>query len=303
MWKIITPIAIVTLLINSYLLNFLAYPMSQIHTFCTSLAPKSSEYRDLYSAMICGSSSNSANFLTNLRTIGLYHLLVISGSHLVFIEILLLPLTKRLGRFGQIFIFFILTLFVCICNFSPPIVRAWFGHMIRELSKEQKLFYSAIHVVAISGTICLIIFVEWLTSLSFILSWGAAFYISLPAKSSLKKHLIIYVGLLPLLVGLQTQHPLTVLVNWLFAPLLGFILLPASLLAFVLPQFIFATDFLWQIFIYSTQLIADNMPISNSTQIKTPYWYLWLYIFLIQFVTYHLFIYRHRTFNNMRPTK
>lgn len=285
MWKLLSTIAILVMLINSYVLNLLADPIYFAHKFCLNFSPVNSDFHLLYSAMVCGADPQFNDFGLDMRNIGLYHLLVVSGSHLIFLEQILNPITSRFGRTGDLCLFFTLILFALGCSLLPPVTRALISFMLRKSSEELKLFWQGHHLALFSGLATLIIFPEWIHSLSFLMSWLASLLVSLPIRSELKKHFAVYFGLFPLFIGLQAQHPLTSVINWLMSPILGLLLFPASLLCFLLKPLTFLIDPLWHALIYIANLLGDYflLPYSNYYLARP---LLWLYLFSLHFMVY-----------------
>ena len=286
MWKTILFLIFIGIWVDACLHNSLAELAYVSHRICLDLSPTTSAYRSLYSAMICGADPSMSHFAAQLRTVGLYHLLVVSGSHLVFIEILLLFLFKPMGRLGQWLTFATLIFFTLICNLAPPVTRALISFMLRKVNEESKLFWSAHHLALASGILTLLLFPAWLSSLSFIMSWCAALFVSLPAKSSWQKHLVIFLGLTPIVCGLQPLHPVTGLINWSLAPLLGFILLPLCFVAFIFHPATYLVDLVWWFFDKLTARVALEIPLQDLTT-RPLFVTSWLYIFAAHVVSYY----------------
>lgn len=125
------------------------------------------------------------------------------------------------------------------------------------------------------------------------MSWMAALLVSLPIRSQLQKHLIIYLGLIPLFMGLQPQHPLSSIVNWLFGPVLGLLLFPASLLDFLFSPLSTLVDPLWQITITTAHTLANYFT-SPQVSFFIPLPALWFYIFLSHFFIYQFLVTKRR---------
>ncbi|OFZ11884.1 MAG: hypothetical protein A2Z20_03010 [Bdellovibrionales bacterium RBG_16_40_8] len=287
MWKTIFAITFLGILIDSCMHNYMASWAGFAHRFCLDLSPSESTYRPLYSAMVCGADPAMSQITAHLRAVGLYHLLVVSGSHLIFIEILLLYIFKPLGKPGEWLIFIALIIFTLICNVAAPVMRAMISFMLRKINEESKLFWSGHNLTLASGIVTLLLFPAWLNSLSFVMSWSAALYVSLPVKSSLRKHIVIFLGLIPIVYSLQPMHPITSLINWLVAPLLGFILLPLCVVAFAFSPAVYLVDLFWLAVDKVTTVIALEIPSQNATT-KTIFLLSWFYIFFAQIIIYFI---------------
>ena len=234
--------------------------MFRLHKICTNLTPPSSPYQKMYGAIVCGENAPNEDFMRSVRVVGLYHLIVISGSHFLFLEQILLFFFRKKNPISEFFIFALLSLFAWTCLLSPPVTRAWISIMLRKVDQESKLCWKGHHLALFAGLMTLVIFPVWVNSLSFLLSWTSSLLISLPWKSSWRKHLGIYLGLLPVLFSLQPPHPLTFLVNWSLAPLVGMLLFPLCLLTLLLPFLTPLTDQAWRAFEHVSSALAKHLP-------------------------------------------
>lgn len=279
MWLIIFIISAFLLFIHSYVHNFLANVILGAHQICLDFSPPSPTYKSFYSAMICGEQLHLSDFSQDMRTVGLYHLLVVSGSHFIFLEQLLTKIFFKLGQLKNPIIFVFLTIFALACQLSPPVTRAWLSFVIRKASQEHRLYWIEFHITVVSGLTCLLIFPEWLQSLSFELSWAASLFISIPTKSSVRQHALVYLGLAPVLIGMQPQHPASILINWLLAPLLGVVLLPLCVLAMALPFLTPLSDCLWLGIEQLCHILSRYMQ-NPSRSIQSHHLQIWIYLFI-----------------------
>lgn len=268
MWKIIFIVTYLLFFLNSNVHNFLASIIEVSHRYCLDLAPTNSRYKFLYQAMACGEPPSPNIFISDLKSLGIYHLLVVSGSHFVFLEYLLLPLSRRFNYCGKIFSFILLTWFALTCLLAPPVLRALINFMLRKLNVEIKANWQGHHLALLSGLITLTIYPEWLISLSFILSWTASLLITLPIRHSLQKHMTVFLGLIPLIFTMQPMTPLVGLCNWILTPVLGLIMLPACLLSMAITPLSTLVDHLWSATEKVFRLLASEL---SHTQSDTAY--------------------------------
>ena len=292
-WKSITSLTILLLIIDSYLLNFMAVISQNSHAFCLHHLP-ATEYYNHYAAMICGAKLPASLFTENLKQVGLYHLLVISGSHLIFIEQIVSLLSHSQKNSRSIILYIFVTALTFASLLSPPVFKAWISFMLRKTSSETRLFWTSAMLALISGVLCLLIFPNWLSSSSLQLSWAASILISWPMNSKLKKCFIIYLGLTPLLWGFQILNPTTALVNWFMAPIVGLILFPACLASSVFKPLSLVTDFLWLQFHLMIEFLAPYSPILSGETINT-HNLNWFYIFILQVGLFYLDLKMKRT--------
>lgn len=191
--------------------SYLTKASQTSHFLCISRIPDS-QYSSLYQALCCGAAipQNSPVMLL-FRHLGLVHLLVVSGLHLVLIEkaiVLALGWAGPVAKKSYLFLFPI----VFICRFQPPIVRAFLHICVGKLNSEFHLNWGRSLLTLISGMIGVVLFPQWLTSLSFQLSFGASLIACLPI-SNWKKAIAFYIGLSPFLATLGAAHPFSLLVN------------------------------------------------------------------------------------------
>ena len=89
---LITILAVILWNLKTFeLMNFLAVHTAFLHTKCESLTP-SSNYQDFYKALVCGTDLPSSQLKEYFKMSGLLHLIVVSGSHLIFILFLCVTL-------------------------------------------------------------------------------------------------------------------------------------------------------------------------------------------------------------------
>lgn len=266
---------------------------SYLHNQCLSVLPLKGQWKPVYQALICGQRLPTGPIKQVFTEGGLIHLMVVSGAHLIFMEKLWmkcpLPFFKKTGLF--LFIVF----YALITHLHPPVVRALFSFFLFQLSHSGKLFWSHSLVTQFSGVFCLIYSPHWIHSLSLQLSWLAALAYGM-SSSSVKKALIIYVVVFPFVSQWQFLHPLTVLINWLLAPLIGFILLPLSfvtaLFSFLQPVSDTVWNFIFFILKGASHLLPDLPRLSFFQKLQE---YTWLYIGSVFLISHITAIWRKRT--------
>lgn len=295
MWVFLFSLSFVVIWLNNNLLNFLSHYSTTLHNVCLNLSPASSIHRSIYQAILCNHPPPPDLFLTDLRKIGLYHLIVISGSHLVLLETIITKLSRYLKFKADSFIFLILTIFTLTCEFAAPITRAWISFMLRKISDEETLCWRAHHVTLYSGAFSILLFPQWMTSLSFLLSWGASLYLSVEGMNHIKKHFVIYLGLFPLLYTLQLLHPISAIVNWLLGPIIGFFLLLISLAGMICPPVIFISDGVINFMAWLCSKLANEFGFWKSESSNTSYLWMWFFILINQFLINRYSIHKQRT--------
>jgi hypothetical protein len=167
--------------------------------------------------------------------------MVVSGSHLIFLEVLLffLPRPLQMGVLGA---------YCYLTGFQPPVTRAFLRRVVAAKA-SQRLGLTSLQVEALSVVVSLLLIPEWLFSRSFLMSWMCGLALSspsvLPKSPALDMALKSYLFMLPFC----WTAPVTVFWNTLLAPVVGIVLFPACLLAIAIPPLHILADGMWQAFL------------------------------------------------------
>ena len=246
----------------------------------------------IYSALVCGERLPEGVLKKTFMSLGIIHLMVISGAHLIFIEKAwnILPYF----RFKNISLIFFLLIYAFSAGLSPPILRALFSFLLARINKKWKLFWSPYIRVHISGLLCLLCQHNWIHSLSLQLSWVASLGMSNPCLSRWKSCVLTYLLIVPLVSSWSNAHPFSIVINWLIAPLASSVLLPLSLLTLPFPFLRVFTDVMWEWFL---QLLYFLKPLTEhkgiefiSLNVIT----VWIYIILLFIIMENFFIHYRR---------
>lgn len=265
------------------LLNLLADHSKILQQLCISYVPNQSEYRDFTQAIVCGSTLPNNAFNQQLKDIGLIHLIVVSGSHLIFLSELInkFPFRHMVIRYLLLICFSLLT------GFQAPVARALSHQILCDLQSAFRLNWSKTQIVWNASLFCLALNPIWINSISFLLSWAASLALSLVEKpKGLKKHVLFFVIFSPLLAYISTLNPITILTNWLLAPIIGMVLFPLSLVSFLLTPLSPIVEVMWftldkvSFFISKLPLFDLDFRISSTI-------YLWIYIWLVHFGSHY----------------
>lgn len=267
-----------------------------LHNSCLSFINQGGELNFIYQSLICGESLPKNSFYQALRTLGLLHLMVISGTHMLLLErilskILFLPSSVRLLKRGLLLFFLLLYAFIGLLK--PPVVRAFVSLCLNLLNQKFQLKWAKHQRVLLSGAICLMIFPTWWTSYSLILSWAGSLALSL--TRGIKKELCCFLLLYPLLLPLAPQSPVSLFSNWIFAPILTVFLFPLTLCAIPIPLLQPLIDFIWEKVESFLYLFTLSLP-SLSEGIKFPLFWAWSYLMTVHFMIYFWKIYKKRNF-------
>lgn len=264
-----------------------------LHTQCLKFTPESL-YAEIYAALVCGKNLSSTPFAQDLKNLGIYHIIIVSGSHLVFLSVLIEKALFSL-RFKKLKMFSIpiLTIYALTTGAQPPVVRALVSLLVEEFQSRKKLFWNKNEVIFISLLICLALFDPWKTSYSLILSYAASVILSLTSKkNTLVKNLWIYILILPFLLPLSAPSPLSFLSNMTLAPFIGTVLFPLSFLTFVVPYFYLIVDPIWKVFLLLCSIIGSELQSLDPVVISLSY--LWILAVFLNFYG----IYREKRYFN-----
>lgn len=229
------------------------------HQICNRIVP-ATDYGPLYGAIVCGANPTGSAEVTVLQTSGLYHLLVVSGAHLTFIQNWCKPFSKH--RFGLLVTVLLLAFYVLITNAQPPVVRAFAFWLLSEGFRISRRHCPSSRIQFLTGLVCLTLFPSWSNSLSFWLSWLASLAVQIAHdlfKSNFKRHFLTHTLLLPGLIGLGAGHPLAIITNWLLGPIFGNLLLPISLLVMIFHPVQQFGDFIWSLLLKVLDLFCQFM--------------------------------------------
>ena len=213
--------------------SHLAEIASPLANWCVGNLPKG-RFQSLYGALCCGAAlpKNSPEFQL-FRHLGLVHLLVVSGLHLLTLEkTLYYVLQKRtwIARLSPL----ILVVFVAICQFAPPVTRAYLQRILALFNKSLPAHWTPSQGVFFTGLLTLCLIPSWFNSLSLQLSWTASLILCLRLPL-LPLTAAIYLALIPYLLPLGVAHPLSLLLSGWAGALLLIPLLACAWVTFLIP--------------------------------------------------------------------
>ncbi len=244
--------------------------------FCVLSVPDS-QWSPVYNAIVCGNPLLPGEFKSRLIITGLIHLIVVSGSHLIF---LVAVAEKFVPNRGVLFL--ILGAFTLMTGLQPPTVRAMVNLSVAENAVSQNLFWTKAQQTMLGGLLTLFLFPAWASSHSFVMSWAASFALATNQHDvkSWRYHFWVYFVLFPIFLPLSPLNPISILTNLLFAPVVGAVLFPFSLFAFLGSGPAHLVDILWQIFDSCLKIISAEAPLTIPPINFSLLW-LWVYLFAL----------------------
>ena len=248
-----------TFVSQTHLPKRLALLTSPIHEACNELAPKS-EYRPLYRAIVCGTQMPNDELKASLTRTGLIHLMIVSGSHLVFLEAALWWMLRKRSRVTSALVISVLVVFALANRLQAPVLRALLALLLSGFAGMRGLHWRRVQVITMAGFATLPFIDLSRSSLSLLLSWTASLALTgFPRETeeretALSVHTRMYAFLAPVLLPLRVPTPMSVAFNWVFGPLIGAVFFPLSLLTFAIPDFACLMDRCWDLLTTSVVL-------------------------------------------------
>ncbi len=218
--------------------NLITKAAEKLHSGCLLFAPPGT-YRELYQSFVCGASLSDPSLSRLYTELGLIHIVVVSGAHLLFLDSVL----RFFHRDSSAWTLPVLGFYTLVTGFEPPVVRSLLQMIVRIAQKRWQLQWTLPVETLAAGLLTVLILGP---SLSLQLSWVASLALS-PQRSALRTQLRVYLYLIPLLATLQIAHPVTVLVNLAMAPVISAVAFPASLLCFLGHQLTWVVDPFWSV--------------------------------------------------------
>jgi ComEC/Rec2-related protein len=254
-----------------------------LQIFCKSLLSNELHHVSLYRAIACGAHPDPQTY-ASLKTISLWHLLIVSGGHFTALVITLnfiKPLSKLPVLKSGILLFF------CFwTGFQEPAFFSFVQIQFEALQKKKRLKLQNTQAILYSGVICLLLFPKWSNSYSFLLSWLCR--ISILAVKRIKslwhQALIFYIILLPICASFSFISPQSILWNCLFGPLLSFLLFPLSLLIMLMPNTLGKyCDTLVDKFLMLVSLFQNTKTVPETYD-RPAIFRFWIYLIMIHFI-------------------
>ncbi len=260
-----------------------------------------SHYKSEIQSLVCGSTlhksrldsvDQTSHVIAAWRSLGLIHILVVSGGHLSILAALLTLVVNLFTRSNShnaiarrasfLVIGCILVLFCLANRLQPPVLRAlieWYAR--RPLERRG---WRPQETALVSTWISL----PFSSSIYDLLSLALAFFASVTVEQtarSLYRHrwlaaialqIAVWWVLLPLLFTMGVPHPFSTMVNVVLAPLMGATLIPLAMLAWlsgVLPPLVsandpvglgFVFDFIWEKVSIAISLLAGVLPAASA---------------------------------------
>lgn len=213
----------------------------RMHYMCESSVGQTTRWRTVYQSLVCGCPFSPDENVENLQKLGLIHMFVVSGSHLILIFTLLSSVFLRFRIWGRSVLWVTVIAYCWICQSQPPVLRSLIQISLSEICDRRKWFWSPPYRILWASCVCLFLFPSLVLSFSFQLSWVASlaqqqsFQRSYLRAKGLRREVLTclrsYFYLLIPLSSLAGLNPVSILANLFVAPLFEIFLFPLVLIA------------------------------------------------------------------------
>ena len=249
------------------------------HNLCIQQV-SASIYREIYAALICAEPLPSSALKGDLQSAGLIHLLVVSGSHLIFLQTLLEKIFGKSDT-AKLIVGIVLLGFTCISQWQPPVSRAFVNWLLLNVSGKLGLNWTGTQTAIAALLLCLASSPSWVDSLSLVLSSIAACALILVHALNWRStsHFAIYIVLALPMLRLGVPNPEAILYNLILGPVLEMLLFPFALLASIFHALLPVSDFLLSRILSLPNLLDVQPQLLRSTQL--PLAILWFYQLLL----------------------
>ncbi len=228
---------------------------------CLSLLP-STPNLPLYAAILCGKNLPFDTQTRLFMNLGLIHILVVSGAHLSFVD-------KWAPKTVPHLRWIVLLAYSYLTGFGAPVVRALVRKGLGEVTKS--IVISPIQLEGLTSAIVILMLPSWIGSSSFQMSWMCALALSLPARSRMRSHWRVAIACYAAVLGYCWTSPISIPVNALLVPIVGYWLFPLSMLVFTgIEPLVHFSDWIWNTFI----ALLNALPTTTQSEFGvSPRWF------------------------------
>jgi hypothetical protein len=290
----------IALCIQNWLPEFSAKLVFPLHRLCLASAPKG-PWIEFYQALICGAGLPPRSLTYSLQATGLLHIIVLSGSQFLLIELAAkwlsnrqtnpLPHRDEMSLWIRIFLLLFFTAYTAMTLGKASLMRFLIAWTLRWIAKANRLFWSQLQICFYSGFLCLALVPAWIQSLSLLISWTAAMVFAATRgsrkedgkwKTKILQAGGFYLSLIPLLFGWGLSSPIAILTQVFLAPMLALILFPLCVLSFLIPYFSALTDQVWKLMQFLLLPVGAWLPVFGNTTEKLSLPLIWIYVLTLQ---------------------
>ena len=253
-----------------------------LHSLCQEFSP-TSPHKEFYQALVCSRRLGHSDVKIQMSSIGVIHILVVSGAHLGVLNRVLKSFPRQILPTWSVQI--LLFTYVACCGFNWPVLRSWIQGALVDFSKRHTLYLRKGHCLLLSLFFCLVIFPQQGLSISLLLSWLAGLGISV-GKNIFTRSIFCYLFLFPALLCFSPIGPWTILVNTFLTPVAALLLFPFSMLTYIFPPLKIITDLLWDLFLFVCAWLHSSLPFFTLQAVQISPLILWLYALILHFLVH-----------------
>jgi predicted membrane metal-binding protein len=204
-----------------------------LHNLCLEQIPRSSKTHATLSALVCGKNFERLSDTQLYTSTGLIHLFVVSGSHLILIQKILLKIKVQTW-----ILLLLLLIYAAMCLFNPPVTRSFIFLFFILILHRNHQYWPKHYLLLLAGLATLTLNYQWLTSLSLQMSWLAALVLEIYAVqfksfSLLFRQTMFYSLFIVCFMGLGFPQMSTIVLCVLMTPVLEYILFPFAILTVI----------------------------------------------------------------------
>lgn len=262
----------------------------KLHSMCLTETTEKLKNVEILNALVCGEQLNNYSLNTLFIATGLIHLLVVSGSHLNLLNrminnlLTIINIENKLNihdSYRSLIQLCILFFYCLVCNFNPPIVRAFTFLCFIFLQEHLRIKFSLNHILILAGLTCLAVESTWICSLSFQMSWlihTISIFSSnaFQSRSKIKNQIAIYLALIPTFHLLGFPPLNSIIISIVFSSAIEFILFPLSFLTYFFNNLGFIFDLACDALIRGLQFLETSIipavPTTQNIQINLLNW-------------------------------
>ncbi len=273
------------ILILKILFWFEPYLSLDLHSFCLSQVPQS-KTTHLYEALVCGKKLPNSIQKSQLQSLGLIHLFVVSGAHLHLINRFLNILFRN--KIPTLIKLFFLFFFVGCCDFQISALRAWIQILFKHLNQSLFLNYTSYQTLLLSVFFALLFQPQQITSCSLILSWGASLCL-ITFSNTFTQSFYCFLILSPIIESFSSLSPWSILYNIFLTPIIALSLFPLTLISTLFTTLVPICEVSWNLFFKFSAYINQFSYDGNGIKIAANNLTFWFYIFMVHLIFEKLF--------------
>lgn len=203
------------------------------------------EYID---TLLLGSNNLDDISNDNIKALGMSHLFSISGFHVAFMYLFISFILSKIIKSERIRNNMIITFFIfyaIFTNFMISIMRSVIMIIFNILKERYNRLYTSLDSISFAGILLLILNPGYIYQTGFILTFLITFFLIITSKiikdknkiiGVYKSSLIAFLSSIPIIINLNNDiNLLSILLIPLFSLIVGYILLPYSMLVIIIP--------------------------------------------------------------------